>query len=112
MSNDRPQSRVVNLSFVGGIGLEVFPRFFGHNLYEHTSNKESNADPLFPSERFDKAFCFNRVRGSDSVDCNEGGDAIKNEVVRHNPESLTSGPLICICESNPVELIVLVNFCK
>jgi hypothetical protein len=104
MSNDRPQSSVVDLSFVGGIGLESFPRFFGQSVYEHTGNKESNPDPLFPSERFDEAFCFNRVRGSNSADSKEGGDGIRNKVARHNRNSLTSGPLICICESNPVEL--------
>ena len=109
MADKRPQSRVVDLSFVRAIGLEAFPRLFGQSLDKHTSDKESNTGPLLPSERFDEASCYDGARGSDSADSTEGVEGIKTYVAQHDTGGLLDGPFVGVCESNPVELVIFVS---
>ena len=109
MADHGPQTRVIDLSFVGRIGFEVLPRFFGQCLDEDTSDKESDTGPLLPSERLHEVFCYDGARRTDSPNGNEGVECVNKEVVKHDSGSLCEGPFVGVREINPVDLVVLVS---
>lgn len=105
MTDDGPETSVVDLALVGGIGFELLPGGFGHGFDQLTSEEKTNSNNSLPAEGSLKkaATCWN-VTGVKSIGGTDRGNGVSDVVEGNVRGGLWQGPSILVDRSDPVYL--------